>query len=163
MSQSIFVCVALVVLPLTFACDKSGAAAQADVNKVQEQENKDLAKGADEARVKALATQAEADKKIGAVQADFARLREDYRHEMQGDLDSLNKSVTELEAKDKTATGKVKADLDAVLPSLEVRRDTFMDDLRAIESANVLTWDSTKARLDKEWSELKLAADKAAG
>lgn len=163
MSRPIFLYVALTALPLTFACDKSGAAAQAEVDKVQEQANKDLAKGTDEARVKALATQAEADKKIGAVQADFAKQREDYRHEMQGDLDSLNKSVTELEAKEKTATGKARADLDAVLPFLKVRRDTFTDDLRAIESADVLMWDSTKARLDKEWSDLKLAADKAAG
>ena len=163
MSQSIFLYVALMALPVTFACNKSGADAQAEVDRAQDQANKDIAKGTDEARVKALATQAEADKKIGAVQADFAKRREDYRHEMQGDLDSLNKSVTDLEAKERTATGKAKANLDAALPLLTMRRDMFMDHLRAIESVDVLTWDSTKARLDKEWSDLKVAADKAAG
>jgi hypothetical protein len=161
MSRTILVCLALAAAPLAFGCDKSGADAQADVNKAQDQANKDIAKANDKANTTAMTAQAEADKKIGAVQADFAKLREDYRHQMQADVESLNKTIADLEAKEKTATGKAKTDLDGALPVLRTQRDAFMADLHTIESATALTWDSTKARLDKEWVDLKGAADKA--
>jgi len=163
MPRSILLCIVLATGPFALACDKSGADAQADVNKAQEQANKDIAKANDEANAKSVAAQAQADKKIDAVQADFAKAREDYRHQMQTDLDSINKTIADLEAKEKTSVGKAKADLDGALPFLRTRRDAFLDDLRTIESATALSWDSTKARLDKEWADLKVAADKAAG
>jgi hypothetical protein len=165
MTRSIpfFFALAALPVPLAVGCDTSGSGAQAEVNKAQEQANKDIAKANDEANGKTLAAQAEADKKIGAVQADFAKVREDYRHEMQGNLDAINKSITELEVKAETSTGEAKATLDGTLPYLKAQRNAFANDLRAIDSASALTWDSTRARVEKEWTDLKGTADRAAG
>jgi hypothetical protein len=65
------------------------------------------------------------------VEADFAKTREDYRHLMQTDVDAINK------------------------------RDAFVTDMRGIDKVGALGWDAAKARLDKEWTDLKAAADKA--
>jgi hypothetical protein len=154
---------AFAALPFAVACDTTGAGAQAEVNKAQEQANKAIAKADDEANSKTLAAQGAADKKIGEVQADFAKVREDYRHEMQGNLDAINKSITELEVKAETTTGEAKATLDGTLPYLKTQRNAFANDLRTIDSASAVTWDSTKSRLDKEWTDMKGAADRAAG
>ena len=120
---------ALAALPLAVGCDTSGAGAQAEVNKAQQQANKDIAKADDEANAKAIAAQAGADKKIGAVEADFAKVREDYRHQMQASLDAVNKSITDLEVKASTSTGEIKATLDGALPdSSKMRRNAFAND-----------------------------------
>jgi hypothetical protein len=104
---------------------------------------------------------AEADKTKTA-ESDFAKVREDYRHQKQSDLDSLDKTVTAVEAKARASTGKAKKDIDDALTSLKAGRDTFEGDLHSTEQATASSWDSTKARLDKEWADLKTAADKAA-
>jgi hypothetical protein len=161
MSRSIIVSLALAAIPLTLACDQSGTAAQAEVTKAQVQANTDIAKANTQANATAVAAQAQADKKIGAVEADFAKTREDYRHVMQTDVDAINKTLSDLDAKEKTATGKAKADLDGALPSLRTQRDAFVTDMRGIDKVDALGWDAAKARLDKEWTDLKAAADKA--
>ncbi len=42
--------------------------------------------------------------KSDAVPSDFARVREDYRHQKQADLAVLDKTVADLEAKEQAAT-----------------------------------------------------------
>ena len=146
---------------LVAACDKSGAEVQATADQAQDKANADIAKATDEANAKARAAQAVADQKVNAVSADFVKTREDYRHQVQSNLDSANKTIADLESKERTALGKAKADLDAILPALRAQRDAFAADLRSIDAASAVTWDSTKARLDKEWADLKVAVDKA--
>lgn len=150
----------LAVAPLAVACDKSGADAQAQANAAQTSANRDIANANNEANTKINEAQATADQKIAAARADFAKTREDYRHTVQSNLDSLDKTIAQLEAKSKTATGKTKADIDARLPSLKAQRDAFVNDARSLDSATATTWDATKARLDKEWTDLKTAADR---
>jgi BMFP domain-containing protein YqiC len=161
MSRSILLCTALAAVAL--ACNNKAAAnAQMEANKAQEKANSAIASANGEANAKALAAQAEANNKIDAVlQSDFAKMREDYRRQMRADLDSLNKSITDLEAKQMTATGKTKTELDGVLPLLKTRRDGFTNDLPTIDGANGTTWDATRVRLDKEWADLKVMADGA--
>jgi len=112
-----------------------------------------------EATDKINAAQAEADKKVADAQANFLKLREDYRHDVTQNLVDLDKKIADLEAKAKTATGKTKAQLEADLPRIRDQRDNFVRDYRTIETASATTWDNTKARLDKEWDELKKAVD----
>jgi HdeA/HdeB family protein len=135
MRHSIVFYVALVAAPLGVACEKAGVDGHADANK--------------------------AGTTVGAVPSNSAKALEDYRHQKQTDLRSLDKSITDLEAKEKIAASNAKMDLDRLLPALKVRRDAFMNDLRAIDATGAATWDSTKARLDKEWDDLKAATDKA--
>jgi hypothetical protein len=77
-------------------------------------------------------------------------------------LVDLDKKIADLEAKQKTATGKKKADLDVQLGQIRTQRETFANDWKSIETASAMTWDATKSRLDKEWSELKSLVERAA-
>jgi F0F1-type ATP synthase membrane subunit b/b' len=143
--------VAACCLPLAaVACDKSGADAQREADKAQAQSTTQITNA-----------QVEADKKVAQAQHDFDMTREDYRHDMQAKLDDLDKKIADLDAKSKTDVGHAKAKLDANLPSIHAQRAAFGRDFASIQSDTAMTWDSSKARLDKEWDALKSAVDKA--
>ena len=146
---------------LAVACDKSGTDAQTEVNKAQDKANDQIAKANDVVTTTAAQAQAAADQKIAAVQADFATTREDYRHKIQSNLDTLTKELADIDAKAKTATGTAAADLRATIPALRAQRDAFVADVQSLDKSSAATWDATKARLDKEWVDLKAAVDKA--
>lgn len=146
-----FVRIAACCLPLlAFACDKSGTEAQREADKAQA-----------EANTKTTGAQVEADKKIADVQKDFSKTREDYRHDVQTKLDDLDKKISDLDAKAKKETGNTKAKLDANLPSLHTQRAAFGKDFASLQTDTAATWDASKARIDKEWTALKDAVDKA--
>jgi len=107
------------------------------------------------------AAQAEADKKVADAQANFLKLREDYRHDVTTDLVKVDKDIADLEAKSKTAKGKTKAQIDAALPNIHTLRDQVMTEYKSLEMSSALTWDASKARVDKAVDDLKKAIDKA--
>ena len=161
MSRSIFIslaCVSLAVAPFVVACDKTGAEAQAQANEAQNKANTQVANANGEANAKIVQAQSDADKKIAAAQADFAKTREDYRHTVQTNLDALNKQIVDLDAKAATST---KPDLRAALPAIKSQRDAFVTDFQTLGTVNATTWDTRKAQLDKEWTDLKASVDKA--
>jgi len=123
--------------------------------------NQKIAEANREADQKINEAQAEADKKTAEAQANFLKMREDYRHDVTERLVDIDHKIADLEAKARTATGKTKADLDARLKQIHSERDAFVNDYRGIELASAATWDSTKARLDKSWEELKKLVDRA--
>jgi hypothetical protein len=136
MSHSIPLYLALLTVPLGIACDKNGADAQAVPSKAGTAES--------------------------PAQSDFAKAREDYRHQKQSDLDLLDKTITDLEGKEKVAGAKAKTALDGMLPAVQAQRTAFTGDLRAADGVGAAEWDSAKARLDKEWADLKAATEKVA-
>jgi hypothetical protein len=152
-------CMAL-SLALAAGCNKAAdeqkkadeARAEAD-NKVMEA-NRD-------ATDKVNAARAEEDKKVAEAQADFLKIREDYRHKVTENLTSVDKEIAELEAKAKTATGKTKATLDSNLPNVRTLRENVSNEYRSLELASAITWDDAKGRVDKAVDELKKAVDKA--
>lgn len=113
-----------------------------------------------EATEKINAAQSEADKKVADAQANFLKLREDYRHSVTEDLVKVDKSIADLDAKATTATGKAKTEIDAAMPNIRSLRETVTTEYRSLELASALTWDETKARVDKAVDELKKAIDK---
>lgn len=143
-----------------FACDRNASDAQYKADKAQSEANREVNQANNEATTKITNAQVEADKKIAEARGDFAASRESFRHDVQTNIDELDKKLEKLEAKAKKSTGKAKADLDANLPALRARRDAFVADFKSIETSTATTWDATKARLEKEWSDLKAAADK---
>ncbi|MGO9839269.1 MAG: hypothetical protein ACLP1X_34235 [Polyangiaceae bacterium] len=153
-SMTSFAIIALVSSSIA-ACDKPGEAEQ----------KKEVAAGeqAAEARVQAernvQIAQSQSDKAIAAARADFEKSREDYRHGRQEDLADVNKKIADLEAKQRTATGKERATLDANLPTLRSRRDAFVADLQRLDDATPASWDGARASLDREWDALKTALD----
>ena len=138
-------------------CQKPGAEEQTAEGRA----NKQAEDIQNEAANKANAAQAAADQKIAAARADFEKAREDYRHSRQGDIDSLNQKISDLDAQQKIATGKTRADLDANLPAIHAQRDAFVNDMRSLQVATPATWDGARARIDAEWDALNKAVSNA--
>lgn len=113
-----------------------------------------------EADEKINAARAEEDQKVARAQADFLKMREDFRHEITGDLTSLDRRIADLEAKQKTATGKTKVELDTGLPNVRSLRENVNTEYRSLEYASALSWDASKTRVQKAYDELKQAVDK---
>ncbi len=141
-------------------CDKSAAEAQDKASKAQSEANLTSAEAQREADKKTNNAQATADKKIAEAQGDWAKTREDFRHSTQTKLDVLDKKIAILEADSKKATGKEKADLDTRLVNIRARRTAFGTDFKTLDMSTAATWDATKARLEKAWSDLDNAVDK---
>lgn len=146
-------------LSLVAGCDRANDD-QRKADNAQAEANKKIAEARTEATTKITSAQVEADKKVAAAEADFGKLREDYRHEVQADLIDLDKKIDRLEAKSKTATGKAKADLDANLPAIRSRRMVFGSEVKSLEVATAPAWNDTKAKVDKDFSDLKALVDK---
>ena len=142
---------------LMFVACENANDQQKDATGAQVEANREIERASREARDKAVAAQAEADKKIADANADFQKLREDYRHKTTENLVEMDKKISELEADAKTATGKTKADLDARLPTIRQLREGFTREYQSLESASATSWDSVKARLDKQWDDLQKA------
>jgi hypothetical protein len=142
---------------LLFACDKPGATERQKEGTANEQ----AANARNEAMQKAQSAQASAEKDIAAAQAQFEKSREEYGHARRMDLADLDKKVADLEAEQRTATGKTKMNLAANVPPIRARREAYVRDLQALDTAAPATWDSARANLDKEWEALKQAVDNA--
>jgi cell division septum initiation protein DivIVA len=151
---------ALLTVFLAAGCDKA-MDDQLKASNSQVEANDKIAAANKEAEQKGLAAQAAADKTIAGANANFMKLREDYRHETTNNLAELDHKVVLLEANSKVATDKAKSDLDARLQQIRSRRSTFTTDYVALESASAVTWDDAKARLDKEWADLKALVERA--
>lgn len=138
MSRSLFLLFVLTIGPLSAGCNNTSQSAE-----------------------KVDAAQNDATKKVTSA-GDFATAQQDYRHWVQVNLDVLTKELDDLDAKASSADNTAHVDLAATVRKLRAQRAAFVADAKSIESATVDTWDETKTRLDKEWIELKTAADKAA-
>jgi vacuolar-type H+-ATPase subunit E/Vma4 len=158
--SSIFAAASIVALMSTPACDKASADQQ-QADKAQETANDKINAARRDADQKVNQAQAEADKKIADAQANFTKLSEDYRHSMATSLTDLDHKIADLEAKEKTVTGKAKADLDASLKQIHASRDALATDFQALQSTAAANWDAAKARVDKELSDLQALVTKS--
>jgi hypothetical protein len=128
----------------------------------QTEANKEVAEARNDADRRIRSAQAEADEEVAKANANFQKIREEYRHDTTQKLVELDKEIQELEAKALKSNGKERADLETRLKDIRVRREAFVNDYKSIETASADTWDATKARLDKQWTELKDMVDRAA-
>jgi len=141
----------LSLFSLAVACDKQpGEKAMKQENAANERADEAQQKAQEEVQL----TNAKAERDIAVARADFEKARTDYRTSRQHDLAELNKKITDLEVKQKTATGKTRATLDANLPVLRADRDAFATELQRLEGVTVQGWDAAKASLDKQWDAL---------
>jgi hypothetical protein len=153
---------ACLALSLAFAsgCNKA-IDEQHQADKARAEADEKVSDANREATEKINAARAEADKKVAEAQADFLKLREDYRHQVNADLVTIDKDIVGLEAKGTTATGKTKATIASSLPNIRALREAVSTEYRSLELASALTWDEAKGRVDKALDELKKAVDKA--
>src|SRR5579884_661979 len=154
MHRTIILVALFAAAPIVVACDKSGSDAQSRATQAQEQANREIGR----ANAQASEAQEQADKKIAAAEADFIKLRESYRASAWGNLDTIDKRIADLEAK---ASSGDRPDLRTALAAIHARRDVYANDVRVIDSTSAANFDATKARIDKEWADLKAAVDKA--
>ena len=152
-------CVAL-SLPFAAACNKA-VDEQQKADQARTDADKKVNEANTEANDKINAARAEADKKVADAQANFLKLREDFRHDVTEDLVKVDKDIADLEAKSKTAKGKTKADIDAALPNIHSLRESVTSEYRSLEMSSAITWDDSKARVDKAVDDLKKAVSKA--
>ena len=158
-SSTVSACVALSI-GLSLGCNKAAdeqkkadeARAEADQKAIDA--NRDAAERINAAR-------AEADKKVADAQANFVKMREDYRHDVTQKLVEIDKDIAGLDAKAKTATGKAKAELESQLPNIRSLREGVTSEYRSLELSSALTWDDAKGRVNKAVDDLKKAIDKA--
>ncbi len=149
-------------LSLSFAagCDKA-ADEQHKADTARTDADNKVAEANRDATDKINAARAEEDKKVADAQANFVKMREDYRHQVNESLTTVDKRISDLEAKSKTAKGKTKTDIEGALPNIHSLRESVTTEYRSLELASALTWDSAKARVDKAVDDLKKAIDKA--
>ncbi len=158
-TTTLSMCMAL-SLAFGAGCDKA-ADEQQKADQARTDADKKVNEANNEANDKINAARAEADKKIADAQASFLKLREDYRHKVTEDLVSTDKDIADLEAKLKTAKGKAKATIDGALPNVHALREAVATEYRSLELSSAITWDDSKARVEKAVESLKQAIKKA--
>lgn len=102
-----------------------------------------------------------AQQRSAQVQANFMQQREAYRQKVAESLSDLDRKVAILEGKAKHADGKARNTLEMGLTQIRADRFAFIDDYKSLDTATSTTWDSTKARLDKEWTQLSSLVDRS--
>ncbi|HWL89553.1 MAG TPA: hypothetical protein VNO21_27300 [Polyangiaceae bacterium] len=145
------------------ACQRSGQDTQEQVNSTERQAEQKADQAKKESTTKTTSAQTEVDQKVAQTTADFTKTRDEYRTYMNATLDRAEKKISRLEAKQSSATGETKAELDAALPDIRAKHDGMKRDMQQLESVTVANWDATKHQLDNDTQALKSALDKAPG
>lgn len=150
MNRSIATLATVVVLGVAAsACEKSGKETQQEVDNAQATAQTEITN----AKIKA-------DEKTNEAERDFDKTRDEYRHDMQSNLATLDKKIADLDAKVAKNTGDKKVELGNKVGTLRAQRTSFAEDVKSLDTATAATWDATKAHLDKEWSDIKSTSDK---
>jgi len=157
--STLSVCVAI-FMASTAGCDKA-ADEQRNADEARALADQKAIEANREATTTINAAQADADKKVADAQANFLKMREDYRHKATESLIEVDKDIAQLEANAKTLKSKAKAELEARLPNLRTQREAVANEYKSLELASSLTWDATKVRVDKAIDDLKGAVSKA--
>jgi len=155
---------ALTALPAfaaTVACERTGREDQEKVTSAQREGDRKANEAVKESTTKITSAQAEVDKKAAEANANFVKTRDDYRTKLTSKVGDFDKTISKLEAKQRTATGKTKAELDAALPDIHSKRDALHRDVTQIDTVTMPNWDGTKSQLDNDMDALKAALDKA--
>ncbi len=134
---------------------------QEKVNKAQSEANEKIAEVNQQANEKVVEAQAEADKKTAEAQATFAKLREDYRHDVNTKLTDLDKKISDLDVKARTEKAPKRVELEAKLTDIRSTREAFVSEYRAIDNASAMNWDDVKKRIDKSLSDLEAKVSRA--
>lgn len=103
--------------------------------------------------------QAKADKTIAGASADFATLREEYRHTGAGRLQELDVKIADLDAQSLSANGAEKTARAARLKTIRANREIYVHDLDALAGSTMAEWEAQKAHVDTRWTTLKASVD----
>jgi hypothetical protein len=141
------------ILLLPLACEKASDD-QVRTTGAQVKANNEISAANEKAAREDLAAKATESKTIAAANADFAKLRSDYRKETDKNLGALDRKVGALETRST-------AGVDARLQEIHAQRVQFDTDLDALGSATESTWDGQRAALDKKLADMNAVVDRA--
>lgn len=155
-----------VVLLACTACERNPQEEQQKADQAQREANQKSAQQGQQGQqgrgnVETTGAQVEADKKSAQAQADFAKTRDDYRHDLQTKLDDADKKIQMLEAKEKKSQGKARTDIESSLRDIRARRDAVASDRAMIDSSTANNWNDVKTRVDQELDGLDKAVSHA--
>ncbi len=142
----------------TQVIQETNAGAQ-KVATAQAEANDKIVAAVAEADQKSKVAQSEVDAKVMAAKEAFLKVREEYRHDVETKLIEFDRSIAELELKAKKAVGQAHVDVHARLKKIRAQREVVAKSCKALETESAMTWDETKARVDREWTELKTLLD----
>jgi hypothetical protein len=112
-----------------------------------------------EGSIRTKTTELEANQKSAQVQAEFTKLRDEFRQKITTGLTDLDHRVELLERKARSSVGNAKNEVEMGLAHIRADRLAFTNDYKSLDSATSANWDATKARLDKEWLALSNLVD----
>jgi F0F1-type ATP synthase membrane subunit b/b' len=133
---------------------------QKEAIEAQREANEKITEVQAEARDKVVNAQAKANEGIAEANADYLKLREDFRHDINKKVVTLNEKIAKAEARLGSETGQARTKLMDGLPAVRSARDAFLKDLDGIKDTTAATWDSAKVSLQKQWDELEKLVDR---
>jgi methionine synthase I (cobalamin-dependent) len=144
-------------------CENRAVRQQEKAAEAQREANEKIVRAQNEAVTEITQAQVEANKDIAEANARFLKIREDYRHDAQERLTTLDKDIAKIEQKAAVATGKKKADYDAALTDVRAKRAHYLASFDSLQNSTAATWDNMKDVSDRAWRDLKDAVHKAPG
>lgn len=136
------------------SCDKAADLEQKVVAAQEKADTKAASAGSQAGQV-AREAQAAADATIADATADFAVMREAYRHKTTLALAELDRRIAGLEATASAAVGAEKQKRETTLKGIRSGRMAFTHDYHALGTATGATWDATVVRLDGQLATLE--------
>lgn len=133
---------------------------QKEAIEAQREANQEISDVQTKARDQVVNAQAKANEGIAEANADYLKLREDFRHDTNQKVVSLNERIAKAEARLGTETGQARSKLMEGLPAVRASREAFLKNLDGLKDTTATTWDSAKTSLQKQWDELEKLVDR---
>jgi hypothetical protein len=156
--------------------DEKAAQAQKEANdkmvKAQNEANEKTAKAHNEADEKMVQAneearhdiakgQAKANEEIRAASQDIVKARNDFHASTQKEIHEIDNKIDDLKVKAQKATDKPKPEFTEAMRVVDTKRAALDSDLRNIDTQAPHTFDSYRAKVDKQLDELKKSIDVA--
>jgi hypothetical protein len=142
-----------VVLLLSFGCENA-ADQQERAIEAQSQAEREKSDVQAKATREAERLQGDADRKVAEAQANFSKMREDYRHGIESKLVGLDENIAKLSIRADEAKVGARAASKTRLQGIREKRAEFQKELSSMESKGASEWDAARAALEKEWDGL---------
>jgi hypothetical protein len=130
-------------------------------NKAQNEADEKVVKANDEARHDMAKGQAKANEEIRSANQDIVKQRNDYHVTMQKEVSEIDNKIDDLKVKAQKSTPKPKTEFSDAMKVVDTKRAALDSDLRNIDTQAPQTFDSYRAKVDKEIDDLKKSIDVA--
>jgi hypothetical protein len=145
--------------------DDKAAKAQKEANekamKAQNEADEKAAQANAEARHDIAKGQAKANEEIRAANQDIVKARNDFQVTTQKEVNEIDNKIDDLKVKAQKSTAKAKTDFNDAMKVVDTKRAALDTDLRSIDTQAGQTFDSYRAKVDKEIDDLKKSIDVA--